>query len=176
VNRIDRLELVIGPQAHDVVGRATPARLNPQTRIAAQFSVHWAVAATLLYGELTPRQLLDEIPPSPRVQALIARITCTPDAAAAQRDVGGCRLRAHGAFGTRDVSEANAKGHPDNPLSAHELRAKFNANVRLAGFDDAAADELAAAIFAIDNADNVAPLLARLTDFSARADTQIKSA
>jgi 2-methylcitrate dehydratase PrpD len=176
VNQVERLELIIGPQAHDVVARTTTARLTPQTRVAAQFSVHWAVAATLAHGELTPRQLLEEIPPSPRVQALIARITCTADAAAAQRDVGGCTLRAHGAFGTREVNETHAKGHPDNPLSAQELRAKFNANVRLAGYGDAAADDLAAAIFAIDGMPDVAPLLSRLADFSVHAKSREKSA
>jgi 2-methylcitrate dehydratase PrpD len=166
VKEIERIELVIGPQAHDVVARATPARRNPHTRVAAQFSVHWAVAATLAHGELTPRQLLEEIPPSPRVAALIARIACTADTSAAQRDVGGCTLRAHGAFGTREVREDHAKGHPDNPLSAIELRAKFNANVRHAGLESAAADELASAISNIDNAPDVAPLLARLAGIS----------
>jgi 2-methylcitrate dehydratase PrpD len=166
VQDIERVELVIGPQAHDVVARATPARLNPQTRVGAQFSVHWAVAATLVHGELTPRQLREEIPPSPRVAALIARIACTADASAAQRDVGGCTLRAHGAFGVREVFESHAKGHPDNPLSATELRAKFNANVRLAGIESAAADELASTIMNVDRADSVAPLLARLAESS----------
>ncbi len=175
VNQVERLELVIGPQAHDVVARATPARLAPATRVAAQFSVHWAVAVTLVHGELTPRQLLEEIPPSPPVQALIARITCTTDTAAAQRDIGGCTLRAHGAFGTREVRETHAKGHPDNPLSADELRAKFDANVRLAGLDATAANKLGNAIMDIDGMPDIAPLLARLADFSTRAQVRRKS-
>jgi hypothetical protein len=51
-------------------------------------------------------------------------------------------------------------------VSALELRAKFNANVGLAGLESAAADELAGAIVNIDRAPDVAPLLARLAEFS----------
>lgn len=175
MDQVERVELVIGPQAHDVVARATSARLNPVTRVAAQFSVHWAVATTLVHGELTPRQLLEEVPPSPRVQAMIARITCAADPAAAQRDVGGCTLRAHGAFGAREVRETHAKGHPDNPLSANELRAKFDANVGLAGFTLTAANDLADALSTIDELPDVTPLLARLAGFPA-ADARVVTA
>ena len=140
VHQAERIELIIGPQAHDVVGRAVAERLAPATRVAAQFSVYWCVAATLVHGELTPRQLVDEIPPSARVQACIARIACRADPAAAQRDVGGCTLRAHGPFGTREARETNAKGHPDNPLSNAELLAKFRANAGLAGVTADAAE------------------------------------
>lgn len=166
IDRIERCELVIGPQAHDVVGRASPERLTPATRVAAQFSVYWCVAATLVHGELTPRQLIEEIPPSARVSACIARLACRADGAAAQRDVGGCTLRAHGAFGTREVRETNAKGHPDNPLSPDELCAKFSANVRLAGVSNNAAQELARQILAIDELADVSPFLAQLETFA----------
>ena len=167
VHQAERIELLIGPQAHDVVGRAVAERLAPATRVAAQFSVYWCVAATLVHGELTPRQLAEEIPPSARMQACIARIECRADTAAAQRDVGGCTLRAHGPFGTREVHETNAKGHPDNPLSDDELLAKFAANVGLAGVTGDAAATLAQQILAIEQAPDVSPLLAQLHAISA---------
>ncbi len=166
VHQAERIELIIGPQAHDVVGRAVAERLTPATRIAAQFSVYWCVAATLVHGELTPRQLVDEIPPSARIRACIARIECRADTAAAQRDVGGCTLRAHGPFGTREARETNAKGHPDNPLSEQELLAKFTANVALAGVGSGDATALAQQILGLDHAPDVSPLLARLQAIS----------
>lgn len=154
--------LTIGPQAYDVVGRALAARLAPRTRIAAQFSVYWAVAAALSHGEMTPRQLIAEVPPSRAVSELIARLRCTPDTAGAERDVGGCTLRARGPFGTREVHEPHAKGHPANPLTDEELRAKFTANVRLAGFAPAAAAALADSILELDRSADLAPLIAQL--------------
>ena len=119
------------------------------------------MACALAYGEVSPRQLAEEIPPSPRVAALIAKITCTADTtdtAATQRDIGGCTIRATGAFGTREVVNTSAKGHPDHPLSDEELLAKFNANLRFAKVSDAQAAELAEAILSIDSLSNVQPL------------------
>lgn len=158
----DQVELVIGPQAHDVVGRAVPQKLEPATRMAAQFSVQWSVAAALLYGELTPAQLLAEVPPSERLARLISRIRCAPDHAAAERDVGGCVLTAHGAFGERKVRETHAKGSPDNPLTEAELLAKFTANTRLAGLSAAGASGLARAILDLDDAPSLSRLGAQL--------------
>ena len=160
--RATEVALTIGPQAHDVVGRAAGARLAPETRIAAQFSVYWAVAAALLHGEVTPRQLIAEVPPSQALSEVIARVRCRPDAAAAERDVGGCTLVAHGPFGTREVRETHAKGHPANPLSEEELRAKFSANAELAGFSRAAADALADSILDLDRVADMTPFIAEL--------------
>lgn len=154
----ERVELVIGPQAHDVVGRDVSEKRAPQTRVNAQFSVYWCVASALAYGEVTPQQLAEEIPPSPKLREWMGEISCTPDPAAAQRDIGGCKLRAYGAFGTREVEQRSAKGHPDNPLSDDELLAKFRANLRYAKVSEGQASELAGAIMDIDSLSDVRPL------------------
>jgi len=158
VEKIDRVELVMGPQAHDVVGRDAPEKRAPQTRVNAQFSVYWCVASALAYGEVTPGQLASEIPSSPKLREWIAKISATPDPGAGQRDIGGCKLRAYGAFGTREVEQTSAKGHPDNPLSDDELLAKFRANLRYAKVSDGQAGELADAIMNIDNLSDVRTL------------------
>lgn len=162
VSRIERIELVAGPQAHDVVGRDVPERRMPVTRVAAQFSVYWAVAVALEYGEVTPRQLAEDIPPCAAVQAWIDRIACRADPTAAQRDIGGCIVRAHGAFGVSEVQHTNAKGHPDHPLSESELLAKFMANMRYAGVAESAASRLARDIQNLDAADDVEPFIESL--------------
>jgi len=156
--KIERVELVMGPQAHDVVGRDAPEKRAPQTRVNAQFSVYWCVASALAYGEVTPGQLASEIPSSPKLREWIGKISATPDPAAGQRDIGGCKLRAYGAFGTREVEQTSAKGHPDNPLSDNELLAKFTANLRYAKVSDGHAGELADAIMNIDNLPDVRTL------------------
>ena len=158
VNKIEHVEFAIGPQAHDVVGRDIPERRTPKTRVAAQFSVYWAVAIALAYGELTPRHLAEEIPPSAKVREWIAKISGGADPSAAQRDVGGCTLRARGSFGTREVRQTNAKGHPDYPLSDDEVLAKFKANLRYAEVSESAAAHLAQRIMDIDSLDDVRPL------------------
>jgi 2-methylcitrate dehydratase PrpD len=158
VEKVQRVELVIGPQAHDVVGRDAPEKRTPQTRVNAQFSVYWCVASALAYGEVTPRQLAEEIPPSPKLREWIGRIGGKADPTAAQRDIGGCTVRAHGPFGTREVQHTNARGHPDFPLSDEELLAKFHANLRYAKVPNAKAAELADAIMTIDTVPDLRPL------------------
>ena len=158
IEKVERIELVIGSQANDVVGRDVPEKRAPQTRVNAQFSVYWCVANVLAYGELTPRQLAEEIPPSERLREWIGKISSSPDLDAARRDVGGCKLRAHGAFGSCDVEQTSAKGHPDNPLGDDELLAKFKANLRYAKVSDEQAVELSDAIMDIDSLSDVAPL------------------
>ncbi len=160
-DKIERVELFMAPQALDVVGRDAPEKRAPQSRVNAQFSVFWAVACVLAHGEVTPRQLAEEIPPSPKLSAWIAKISSAPDPAAGPRDIGGCKLRAHGTFATFttcDVEQSSAKGHPDNPLSDDELLAKFKANLRYARASDEQAAELADAIMDIDNLSDIRPL------------------
>ncbi len=156
--KIERVELAMGPQAHDVVGRDVSEKRMPQTRVNAQFSVYWCVASVLAYGEVTPRQLAEDIPPPPKLREWIGKISAAPDPAAGQRDIGGCKIRAHGAFGTRVVEQTSAKGHPDNPLSDDELLAKFKANLRYAKLSDEKAAQLADAILDIDSLPDVRPL------------------
>jgi 2-methylcitrate dehydratase PrpD len=168
--RVERLELVLNAQAHDIVARALPERLRPPTRMPAQFSAQWCVAAALVHGELTPRQLVEEVPPQPAVQAMIDRISCSADTASA-REIGGCTLRAHGPFGVCEVHEPNAKGHPENPLGREELMEKFLANTSIAGISRIAAKELAAGILAIDQMDDMVPLLQKITSAVGSAQT-----
>jgi 2-methylcitrate dehydratase PrpD len=154
----ERIELVVGPQAHDVVGRDIPERRTPVTRVAAQFSNYWTVAIALAYGEVTPRHLAEEIPPTPTVRAWVAKISCAADAATQGRDVGGCLIRAHGRFGVLEVQHTNAKGHPDFPLSDDELLEKFVANARYAGMARPEATRLARLVSELDDTDDATVL------------------
>ncbi len=159
---VEKLEIIVGPLAYDVVGRPEPTRLSPSTRMHAQFSLQWTVANVLLHGELTPRQLVEETPPQPATRALIELMECKVIANAADRDIGGCTLRAHGSFGVLEVSGDHARGHPDNPLSDAELLQKFHANTALAGLDEPASTALANELMEIDTQVDVVPLLTRL--------------
>ncbi len=158
---IESVEIISGAQAHDVTGRDLPQRRAPRSRVDAQFSNYWTVAAALLYGEVTPLQLVSDIPPSPQLAALIKRIHCRASDGPA-RDIGGCTITAKGAFGSVSVTHDMAKGHPDFPLDDVELRGKFAANLRYAGVAAEDIDELAEAILHIDQLDDITALADRL--------------
>jgi 2-methylcitrate dehydratase PrpD len=159
LDRVERVLVRMGSQAHDVVGRAVPFRLRPQRWLDAQFSVFWTVGVALSRGALTPQQLLHEVPPSAEVQSWIDRIEAQPMPGRAVRDVGACEISATGPFGTLRFDAAQAKGHPDHPLTAEELLAKFGANVELAGWSSAEARSTAEQLLMLDRSTDIASLV-----------------
>jgi 2-methylcitrate dehydratase PrpD len=159
LDQVRRIRLRMGSQAHDVVGRAQPFRLEPTRWLDAQFSVFWTVAVALRHGGVRPMHLLDEIPPSPELRQWIERIEATPLAGSATRDVGACEIEASGPFGAVTIAASAAKGHPDAPLTAQELADKFCANVALAGMGGAEARELAARLLELDRSADLTVLL-----------------
>jgi 2-methylcitrate dehydratase PrpD len=160
--RVESVRILMGSQAHDVVGRAVDFRLTPERWLDAQFSVFWTVAVALCHGAVTPKHLLSEVPPGPEVRAWIGRIRAEAMSGAALRDVGACVIEASGAFGAMSVEAPQAKGHPDNPLSAAELMEKFCGNVELAGIDRPEARALAQSLGTLDRASSLAVLLSAL--------------
>jgi 2-methylcitrate dehydratase PrpD len=159
LDRVQSIRIGMGRQAHDVVGRAVDFRLAPRRWLDAQFSVFWTVASALCFGAVTPKHLLAEVPPSAALEAWIGRITAEPLAGSAMRDVGACEIEARGPFGTVAVSAAQAKGHPDNPLTTAEVFAKFAGNVELAGVGSGEARSIADGILALATSPNVNPVV-----------------
>lgn len=170
-DRLGQVELVrisMGKQAHDVVGRAVPFRLRPTRWLDAQFSVFWTVAVALSQGSVTPRHLLEQVPPQSGLGEWIDRLHAEPMEGAA-RDVGACVLEASGAFGTVRVQVDEAKGHPENPLSPEELQRKFAANVALAGVGGDEAGRLACELLALGNASSAGCAISALARPQARS-------
>jgi len=159
LERVESIRIAMGRQAHDVVGRAEAFRLTPKRWLDAQFSVFWTVATAMCHGAVTPRHLLSEVPPSPALQSWIARISAEPLAGSALRDVGACEIEAQGPFGRVAVSAAQAKGHPDNPLTPAEVFAKFAANVELAGMGTGETRSIADGILALAASPNINPVV-----------------
>lgn len=147
---IERVDLIIGPQAHDVVGRDHAARRHPRTRLDAQFSIYWCVALAMRDGRVSPGHLVSDIPPGADVSALMARIECRAEPGAPSRSVGACRLVATGQWSAETVSVDQAKGSPDLPLRDAELIEKFTANVELAGVPRGRAHALAERVLHTD--------------------------
>ena len=156
------LDLEVGPQAWDVVGRPEPARVFPTAKVTAQFSAYWTVAVAWAYGEVNPLHVFSEVPPTAAVRQWLARITCKPYANAGTRDIGGCTLRVSGPFGVETVTIDCAKGHPDNPFTDDEVTGKFASNVTLAGWSSTQARDFASHILTLDRQTNLTPLYRQL--------------
>ncbi len=156
------LELEVGPQAWDVVGRPEPARIFPSAKVTAQFSAYWTVAVAWAYGEVNPLHVFSEVPPAAEVRRWLERITCKPFTNADTRDIGGCTLRVRGPFGMETVTVDCAKGHPDNPFTDDEVTSKFASNVKLAGWSSAQAQDFANYLLTLDQQENLALLYRQL--------------
>lgn len=152
------IEVEMGPQAWNVVGRPEPARIFPSAKVTAQFSAYWVAAVAWTYGAVSPLHVFSEVPPTAAVRRWLERITCKPYANADTRDVGGATLTVHGPFGAETITVKVAKGHPDNPFTDEEVTSKFAANVKLAGWSEAQAQAFAAHVLALDAQSDLALL------------------
>ena len=149
-----RVVLTVNPQAHDVVAKTHAARMRPEKRLDAQFSIFWCTAVALAKGAVSPGDLVAEIPPSPDVSKWIGRIECRAGDEVSDRDVGGCILTATGRFGERRIDVRNAKGHPDNPISDAELKTKFRQNVAVAKLPEADMEMLIDRVWTLHDEEN----------------------
>ena len=159
---VTALDIEMGPQAWNVVGRPEPTRIFPTAKVTAQFSAYWVAAVAWAYGEVSPLHVFSEVPPTPAVRTWLERITCKPYANAETREIGGATLTARDAFGSESITVTFAKGHPDHPFTDEEVAGKFTANVKLAGWSSDQARSFADYILALDSAKSLDLLYQRL--------------
>lgn len=105
----------------------------PQNAIEAKFSMQYALAARLIYGEVGLNQFTDLAVRDPRVQALMAKIQMRVDPELEKLGFIGTapvKLRVYLKGGeTICIENDLAKGNPEKPLSQAEIDNKFTACV-----------------------------------------------
>jgi 2-methylcitrate dehydratase PrpD len=132
---IERINLTVSPEVYHLVGGPREAKLRPQTSSAAQFSLHFMVATTLLTGRaglgatapdcLTDRQTL----------ALADRIHVASDERNRTGEVvGRTDLAVHTVSGEPiKLSSERPLGGPSNPIPNDMLRIKLEDCAAYAG-------------------------------------------
>ncbi len=93
----------------------------PTAAIAAQFSLTWAVAATLVQGDLGPAAYTEEALADPTLRALEAAIELREDTALTAAGRRGATLT----IGEHSATITGVTGDPDRPMSEAEAVAKF---------------------------------------------------
>ena len=118
-------------ETYDMAARlAEPA---PATPLAARFSTPYVVAVTLLCGDAGPRSFRPPVLHDAAVLDLARRVTVreAPEFTAMTPARRPARVRLHMADGSqREATVTASKGDPDRPMSAQELREKFEGLVR----------------------------------------------
>jgi 2-methylcitrate dehydratase PrpD len=121
---------------------------RPRTRQEAMFSMPFAVAATLLFGDVGLRQLADEVIADPRLVELMARVEMLtgpawddPSLRSTAPEGARVRIELHRGGAVEGFCAA-PRGAASRPLSAAEIDAKFRDCASLAGDAERAADLL----------------------------------
>jgi 2-methylcitrate dehydratase PrpD len=102
---------------------------RPQTGLEAKFSMHFAMASSIVARNVGLSELTDEFVLRPEVQALMGRVTCETtsetmaDLSFAPADSVVIRTTAGKELDSGPIERA--KGSHQKPLSPDELRTKF---------------------------------------------------
>jgi len=146
---------------------ADPGRIAPRSREAADHSLHFLIAVSLIDGAFGLRQFDNERWNDAAVRALMARLEMTTDAdltrrAAAFGDAYPCALHAAGPDGTPyDVEILAPPGFSPGRIDAGTVLDKFNA-VTASHLDSAARERVIAAVMGLDTARSCAGLMRSL--------------
>lgn len=121
---VERLEVTLSKE-HALALR----NAQPQTALAAKFSVQFAMACALVAGRVSLAELTDEFVMRPDVQALMPKVQITIDPKYDPQMPGAAyadRVTLVTLDGiSRSEAVRRASGHAQNPLPADELKRKF---------------------------------------------------
>ena len=141
---------------------------QPNSVREAQFSMPFAIACTLTFGELTLKHLSDKTLADPRIQSLMSKVSIyepvylANDTSVADRCPEGAGIILLTKQGKRMSSFLERPtGMPGNPVSNESLIDKFIGCIKHAGFDDAYGQRLATEMLEIDKHEKLSPLFSR---------------
>jgi len=130
---VERIEVTLSEE-HSLALR----NANPQTALAAKFSMQFAMACAVLAGRVSLAELTDDFVRRPEIQQLMRKVDIaidteydpqTPGAAHADRVTITTRDGAR-----RSESVHRASGHAQHPLAPASLKAKFLECLAFGGF------------------------------------------
>ncbi len=132
-------------------------RPNPRVGLEGKFSHQHSMAVGLIDGGAFPAQYTDERVLDPAVAALRDKIRATVDTSVAEDAAEVTVTLRDGRSITESVEHAT--GAPENPMSDTHLENKFRTLARRV-LSQSQADELLAALWALDTADDVTGVMA----------------
>ena len=132
-------------------------RPNPRVGLEGKFSHQHSMAVGLIDGGAFPEQYTDERVLDPAVAALRDKIRATVDASVAEDAAEVTVTLRDGRSITESV--AHATGAPENPMTDAQLEQKFRTLAHRV-LSQSQTDELLAALWALDTADDVTGVMA----------------
>ena len=102
-------------------------RQNPTNHAAAEFSLPWAVACTIVDGKLSLSHFTDQALRNPRYADLARKVDADMDDS---RHGVWVEMKLKDGSTARSLTVVQPKGHPDNPQSTEEMVEKYRDCVR----------------------------------------------
>lgn len=162
---VTELRAYTSDAGNQAVGTPLAMRQAPTTVVQAQFSICYAIACALVNGQVGLGDYVQKALGRQDILALCGRVTPMVDATI-EREWGRniCPTRVEAVIGERVFSAQveHAKGSPEVPMSAHDLRLKLEDCLRFGGFDPASADDFESEIDGLFESNDVGAALDRL--------------
>jgi 2-methylcitrate dehydratase len=127
IDNIEAVRIEVYDRAREMMG-TDPTRWAPKTRETADHSLPYVVATALLHGAIGEEAFTDAALNEPALVALMQRMTVEedPTLTAMTPDGRPCRITITLKDGTSVRHEMRyQKGHPENPMSAEDVKNKF---------------------------------------------------
>ena len=161
---IDAIRVGLCKAGYAIVGEPYPADHAPSNMLEAQMSLRFTLAVGLIDGLVGAQQFSDERLRDPEVLALARRIHpyVHPSLASAPADDVTAYIDLTTVDG-RSLSRVQRtyRGHPEDPMSAAEMTAKFLANARIT-LSKHGSEALLAAVQGLPKLDSLTPVLEAL--------------
>jgi 2-methylcitrate dehydratase len=138
-----------------------PEKWAPKTRETADHSIPYLVAYAFHRGMVTPHSFSHDDLQDPAIRSLIATITITEEPGFTQRfsDEYNCQMDVTTTSGQHfNAAVTHPRGHFRNPMSDHDVEAKFR---RLAAdvLPPAQMDRVLASLWSFEDAENLSASL-----------------
>lgn len=163
-SEIASIEALVPEGAVHIVCEPEEHKARPNTVYAAMFSLPYCIAVNVLRGDTTLDDFDEASRQDPEVLALSAKVSHRAVASQTFPDYmhGGVRITlADGRELVHD--EPINRGHPDNPLSADEVQAKFRANAQRA-LSDGQVERAIEAVMTLDGDSTAAAVVTALVE------------
>jgi 2-methylcitrate dehydratase PrpD len=120
VEQISRIRLKVYQEAITYCGNR-----DPQTAIAAQFSLSFGVATALRYGTVDPSIYRNDRFNEPVLRRLEQMVSIEADPAMSDAGLRGATLFVEAGYSEAEATVTSIKGDPEDPLTPEEIAAKF---------------------------------------------------
>jgi 2-methylcitrate dehydratase PrpD len=122
IKDINEIQVGTYPIAAELVGK----NYEPKTPAEAKFSLPYCVAAAIIHGKVSLREFSNVNLISPEIHEIIRRVKVYNEPKYVNAQLGSAKVVIRTMKGEKLTKSVDVpKGHPNNPLTKHELEDKF---------------------------------------------------